>query len=365
MQWQKPNILIVDDNKTNIKLVESFLKRDGGYSYFSTTQPAEVQELCRNNPVDMVLLDIMMPKLDGYQVCEILKTDPATRQIPVIFLTAKHETESIVRGFQAGGVDYLIKPLNGLELLARMDTHMRLQRQEQELRELNATKDRFIAIIAEDLRSPITGLHGVLQMVDNNFDSLDKEQLHEYISMGHLAAESLDSLSANLIQWSSLHITELPLHPVELDLHELFASTIRSVQEESPQKEIAFQLNIDKGEFIQVDEPSLRLVALNLLRNAVAFSHHQGIVTVSATSNDLQWQITIQDNGIGIDADNQEKLFKLDQRFTRVGTSGEMGSGMGLLLCHELVTRNGGELSIQSELNKGTQVNITLPVTIN
>lgn len=362
MQRQKPTILIVDDNSTNIKLVEGFLRKDGRYSYISTTRSTEVTGLCRNHPVDMVLLDIIMPEMNGYEVCEALKEDRATRDIPVIFLTAMHDMESIVRGFQAGGVDYLVKPINGTELMARMTTHLSLREKERELRELNATKDRFIAIIAEDLRSPITGLRGVLQMVDNNFDTLNRDHLHEYISMAHLAAESLDSLSANLIQWSSLHITELPPHPVDLDLHELFATTIRTVQDENPQKEIAFQLDIEKGEFIHADEPSLHQVALNLLRNAAAFSHRGGEVRVSASRDEQQWRITIQDHGIGIDAENQKKLFKLDQRFSRVGTAGEMGSGMGLLLCHEIVTRIGGTISLQSELNQGTQVTLTLPV---
>ncbi len=361
MLQQKPTILIVDDHPTNIKLVEAFLKRDGRYNYLSTTQPTQVLELCRNQAVDMVLLDIMMPEMDGYEVCEALKENPDTREIPVIFLTAKHEPESIVTGFKAGGIDYLIKPLNGMELLVRMTTHLNLRRHQQQLRELNATKDRFISIIAEDLRSPITGLRGVLQMVDNNFDTLSKEQLHEYISMAHLAADSLDSLSANLIQWSSLHASELPLYPAQLDLHELFASAIRSAQEESPQKDIQFQLKVEEGSLITTDESSLRQVALNLLRNAVAFSHNRGEITIAATADDKEWTISISDNGIGIDAENQKRLFKLDQRFSRAGTAGETGSGMGLLLCQEILERNQGTITIQSELNRGTQATITLP----
>ncbi len=361
MLQQKPNILIVDDHPTNIKLVEGFLRQDGRYNYSSTTQPTEVLELCRDHAVDMVLLDIMMPAMDGYEVCEALKSNPDTKDIPVIFLSAKHEPESIVKGFKAGGVDYLIKPINGMELLVRITTHLSLRRHEQQLQELNATKDRFISIIAEDLRSPITGLRGVLQMIDNNFDTLNKEHLHEYISMSHLAADSLASLAENLIEWSSLHVNELPLHPTQLDLHELFASAIRSTQEEAPQKDIQFHLTIDEGTLITTDEPSLRQVALNLLRNAVAFSHQQGDVTISAEADDLACTISIIDNGIGIDAENQKKLFQLDQRFSRAGTAGEMGSSMGLLLCRELLERNHGTISIQSELNKGTQATITLP----
>lgn len=363
MQLPKSKILIVDDNTTNIKLVEGFLRHDGHYDYLSTTVPGEVEGLCATQGVDMVLLDIMMPDMDGYQVCEVLKQNPATRNIPVIFLTAKHGQENIVRGFNAGGVDYLTKPINAMELLARMSTHLRLRRQEQELIELNATKDRFIAIIAEDLRSPITGLHGVLQMVDNNFDQLSTDHLHEYLSMAHLAAEGLDSLATNLIRWSSLHHSELPLRPVELDLHLLFVDTIRQVQEESPQKKLHFEIGIAKGSFISIDETSLREVALNLLRNALAFSHHHGVVNINARRDDGHWEITIRDRGIGIDSDNLKKLFRLDQRFTRIGTDGEMGSGMGLLLCQELLARNGGTIVIASELNQGTEATITLPAT--
>ncbi|MDH5784093.1 MAG: hybrid sensor histidine kinase/response regulator [Chromatiales bacterium] len=365
MPQQKPLVLIVDDNETNVKLVEQFLMHDGRYDYLSTTNPTAVMEICRNTPVDMVLLDIMMPEMDGYQVCAQLKAQHATRDIPVIFLTAKHDMESIIKGFNTGGVDYLIKPINGMELMARMTTHLNLRRQEQELRALNATKDRFIAIIAEDLRSPITGLRGVLQMLASKFDTLSTDQIHDYIDMAHLAADSLDSLAENLIQWSAINDGNPPLSLHQLDLHALFSSAIQRVRAENLQKEIVFELDITEGSFAYADENALMLVALNLLRNAVAFSHHGGQVYIGAEESEGRWQIRIDDQGIGIAPEEQEKLFRLDTRFTRVGTSGEKGSGMGLLLCQEIMQRIGGTISLESQPDKGTHLKLSLPSRVS
>ncbi|NOR51166.1 MAG: response regulator, partial [Gammaproteobacteria bacterium] len=326
------------------------------------TSGAEALRICSEQRIDMVLLDIMMPEMDGYQVCEKLKQDPATRDIPIIFITAKHETESIVKGFEVGGIDYLLKPFNGMELLARIDTHMRLRFQELELKEAGAINERFIAIIADELRSPITALNGVLHMLANPSRLLDSEQQQDYIVQAALAAESLNAISSNLIQWSVLQIESIPLRPVDVDLHNLFAEAVNTVNAENPQKGIEYQINITEGQTCNTDESLLQRVAQIILTNAAAFSHKGGEVSISANQNSDGWQIIIEDHGVGMSAEEQQNLFKLDKHVVRTGTAGEIGSGMGLLLGKELMERLNGTITIESESGKGTQVLLNLPV---
>ncbi|MEN8170791.1 MAG: hybrid sensor histidine kinase/response regulator [Pseudomonadota bacterium] len=357
----QPTLLVVDDNSTNIKVVEKFISMDGKYRSVHATRGEEALRICSEQAIDMVLLDIMMPEMNGYEVCEKLKQDPATRDIPVIFITAKHEAEDIVHGFSVGGVDYLLKPFNGSELIARINTHMQLRLQERELKEANATKDRFITIIAEELRSPIKALNGVLHMLAHPPQQLDAVQQHDYIAQAALAAESLDVISSNLIQWSSLQIDSIPLRPVNVDLHNLFAEAANKVSAENPQKAIQYKIEIDEGQTCHADESSLQRVAQSILTNASAFSHTGGEVSVSASRQNDDWYITIKDQGVGISIEDQQNLFHLDKRITHSGTSGETGSGMGLLLCKELMKRIKGTITIQSEPGKGTQILLTLP----
>ena len=358
----QPTILVVDDNITNIKVAAGFISRDGKYQSVHATGGEEALRICSEQRIDMVLLDIMMPGMNGYQVCEKLKQDPTTRDIPVIFVSAKHEAEDIVRGFSVGGIDYLLKPFNGMELLARIDTHMRLRLQERELNEANAIKDRFISIIAEELRSPITALNGVLHMCANTSQPLDAEQQQYYIAQAALAAESLDAISSNLLQWSSLQIDTIPLRAVDIDLYNLFAVVANTINAENPQKAIQYQINIEEGQICHADESSLQRIAQQLLTNASAFSHKGGKVTISASQQDDSWHITIEDNGVGISTEDQQNLFQLDKRVIHTGTAGEIGSGMGLLLCKELMQRLNGTITIQSDYGKGTQILLTLPV---
>ncbi|MCK5336242.1 MAG: response regulator, partial [Gammaproteobacteria bacterium] len=200
---KQQTILTVDDNARNLDLLDGFLRK-GNYNIIRAENGEKALELSRNNDIDLVLLDIMMPGLDGYQVCEELKKMPEYASVPVIFLTAKHDVESMVKGFNVGAVDYLIKPINVEEFNARVNTHLRLRRKELELKQYDAAKNRFIANIAEDLLSPIESLRSVLKMLNDSSGTLEKELMQDYISLAYSASDCLDAISQNLKQWSAL-----------------------------------------------------------------------------------------------------------------------------------------------------------------
>src|SRR6266542_4756073 len=160
----KTRILVVDDITKNLQVVGTML-RNAGYEVMPTTSGAQALERVRVQVPDLILLDLMMPEMDGLEVCQRLKADPLTQQIPIIFLTASNEMEHLVKGFEAGAVDYVTKPFNAPELLARVRTHLELQQARQRLREMNDEKNEFMGIVAHDLRSPLGTIKGFAELL--------------------------------------------------------------------------------------------------------------------------------------------------------------------------------------------------------
>ena len=186
----KPLILIVDDIPKNLQVLSSILSFEG-YQISFASSGSQALNIIETSLPDLILLDIMMPIMDGYEVCKILKSNPRTKDIPIIFLTGKVEAEDIVHGLKIGAVDYITKPFNSAELLSRVHTHIELklsrdaivkynyelEESKKQLLELNASKDKFFSIIAHDLRSPFTGFIGLSQLLSEEYDSINKEEL--------------------------------------------------------------------------------------------------------------------------------------------------------------------------------------------
>src|ERR1035437_6045005 len=159
-----PNILIVDDVSTNLKILGAILK-NSGYKVRPVPHGILALQATEREKPDLILLDIMMPDMDGYEVCRRLKENPKFCDVPIIFISALSEPDDIVRALNTGGVDYITKPFRAEEVKARVATHLKLYKQSKELKELNATKDKFFSIIAHDLRGPLSGLIGLAELV--------------------------------------------------------------------------------------------------------------------------------------------------------------------------------------------------------
>lgn len=359
-----PNVLIVDDIPQNVQVVASLLK-DRNYRIAYAMDGKSAIENAQNNHFDLILLDIMMPEMNGFEVCEALKKDPRTAQIPIIFLTAKTDVDSIVKGFDTGGVDYVTKPFNAPELLARVDTHLRLYQTEQELRALNNSKDKFISIVAHELRSPFAGLKGVLEMLSDQFGSMDRDELQHYLSLARHTSASLHELLRSLLSWSSLQRDLLPYHPQTFDLLSAAEEVLYATQQDAAQKQVRVNLDIPEGNFVFADYEMTKTVLRNLVVNAIMFSHPESEIFIGVEQQEGGQICTwVRDHGVGIPSEHQAKLFRLDSQYKSLGTSGETGTGMGLLLCRELVEKNSGEIKLESIPGKGTTVYFTLPQSV-
>lgn len=361
-KMKQPTILIVDDYPSNISVLERFLVSKN-YRVLTAESGEIALGLCQDYDIDLVLLDIMMPGLDGYQVCERLKKVPATANIPVVFITAKVDVDSIVKGFNVGAVDYLTKPVNFEEVNARVEMQIKLRMQEKKLLQLDAAKNKFISIIAEDLRTPIVGLRSLLKEMDKSSNTIDPEIMLDYISSAYLAADYLDNISLKLKYWSALQNNDLPVTPRIIQISTIFDEIINQIQAKNKHKVITIINNIAPDQTTYFDEEYLRIIASNLLSNAVSYSHKESKVIISSEVSNVDDAvlITIRDTGVGIETERLESIFQLGRHERTVGTAGETGTGIGLVICRDLLMKSKGDIWIDSELNIGTQVTVRLP----
>lgn len=354
------NILIVDDIPNNIKVAANILQQQNYKLFFATTGKDALATVC-NTAFDLILLDVMMPEMDGFQVCAQLKQNPATKDIPVIFLTAKTDTDSIIKGFDLGAVDYVTKPFNGKELFARVKTHLALRHAQHTLQEVNATKDKFFSIIAHDLRSPFTALLGMTELLDEHFDSYSREQMKASIQKLRESSTQVFALLENLLTWSRLQRGLIECSPEELSLYPLVRQMEFLFRSGTEQKYIQIRNLIPEDAVVYADRRMLDTVLRNLLSNAIKFTAAEGTITMSAIPHSHMLDIAVADTGTGMNQEALGKIFRIDAKYSKAGTAGEQGTGLGLVLCKELVELNKGTIGAESVPGQGTVFTVTLP----
>jgi signal transduction histidine kinase len=375
------NILVVDDVPDNLQLLMGILS-DSGYEVRPASDGEFALQSAWASLPDLILLDIRMPDMDGYAVCERLKADERTRDIPVIFISGLHEVNDKVKGFALGGVDYITKPFQPEEVLARVQTHLTLRdlqknlqeeiiwhkQAEEELRELNqqlqeanASKDKFFSIIAHDLRGPFNSLIGLTEAIIDDFDLYGKDKIKAMISRLHTSSKRFYALLTNLLTWSQLQRGLMECEAETLSLADIAERNVRLFSSNADQKQVTLKNLVSKRMTVYADLKMIDTIMRNLISNALKFTEPGGTVTISAQQNENVVDISVSDTGIGIDQESIEKLFRIDVKYSQPGTADEEGSGLGLILCKELAEKNGGSIRVESEVEKGTTITFTLP----
>lgn len=362
----RPLILAVDDISRNLQLLGNLLDNDA-YRIAFATSGKETLELLDNISPDIILLDIMMPEMDGYEVCEKIKSNPATADIPIIFITGKAERDDLIKGFQAGAVDYVTKPFNSAELLSRVATHIelklsrdKLKKYNEDLEKLNASKNKFFSIIAHDLRSPFSGFLGLTQLMNEDLDTLNKGELQKIAENMHKAANKLYEFLENLLEWSRSQMNTLKIEFQDNKLFPMIDAIEQLSKEALVAKEIKFINSVSPSLSVNCDYHTLSTCFRNLITNAIKFTPNNGKITIASYEDDDSINVIITDTGVGIPKGNLDKLFEIDKKIVTAGTNKEKGSGLGLLLTKEFIEKNNGILKIESEVNKGTKAIITL-----
>ena len=360
-------ILAVDDIATNIMLLKAVLSR-AKYKIVTASGGNEALEKAAKESPDLILLDIMMPDMDGYEVIRHLKADPALQDIPVIFLTALHNPEDIVKGFKLGASDYVSKPFNHEELITRVSHHIYLaaaqrtiMRQRDELQATVDARDKMYSVIAHDLRSPIGTLKMVFNMLSIN---LTQEQIGEdnmeMITMGNNITESTFMLLDNLLKWTKSQIGRMNTVFQEVDISEVVVFASKMSDLVAQVKNIAVEYDIPSPITVPCDVDMVKTIMRNLMSNAIKYSNEGGRIVISVRETPTHAVISVRDFGTGISEEDLPKLLNPEIHYTTYGTKNEEGSGLGLQLVQDLTRRNGGELAIKSTLGEGSTFTFTI-----
>jgi len=362
-----PKILIIDDIAENIKVAANVLKKHNFNISYAKSGKAGI-ERAEKVRFDLILLDIMMPELDGFEVCRLLKKNQKTREIPVIFLTAKADEESLRRGFEAGGVDFITKPFKTTELLARVNTHIQLKfvqeqlsRTNEEIRLANENKDKLLSIIAHDLRNPFSVLITFSKLIMDSFDEFSREDILTYMQSFYDTSKQGFNLLDNLLKWSKSQTGKMEIIRERLDMNDLVEETVTLLNSQALNKNIKLTNNVRDNLFAFADTNMILTVLRNLISNAIKFTKKGGVVKIEGRKEHDQIVIDVIDNGVGIDEDDIPKIFRIDIKHSTSGTEGERGTGLGIILCKEFIEKNNGTLNIKSKLNEGSTFSFTLP----
>jgi len=353
-------ILIVDDNPENLGVLGSIIDESGYTPCFSTNGVEALRYVKEKHP-SLILLDIMMPDMNGFEVCRLIKQDPTLADIPIIFLTAKTEKDDVIAGLELGAVDYVTKPFSQKELLTRINTHLELQATKEKLRESLATKDKLFSIIGHDLSNIFFGLQGYAELLktDEEMQSDIETKKRDIQKLIQVANEGYDLLM-NLLNWSKSQTGKLRANPTTLVLKDAVYRNIELQHDQANSKNITISGVIDNNILIFVDANMFDTILRNLISNALKFTQEYGKIQITAEQvEDNLIEIVVSDTGIGIK--DIDKLFRIDIKARTHGTAGEKGNGLGLVLCKELIEKCDGTIEVNSEVGKGSKFFVRLP----
>ena len=362
-------ILIVDDVMSNVLLLKVLLTNEKFQIVTANNGRQALDQVEKEKP-DLVLLDVMMPDMSGFEVSQQLKANPETAEIPIIFLTALNSTADIVKGFQVGGNDFISKPFNKEELIIRVTHQISLiaakriiVAQTEELRRTIIGRDKLYSVIAHDLRSPMGSIKMVLNMLILNLpnDTIGDE-MYELLTMANQTTEDVFSLLDNLLKWTKSQIGKLKVVYQDVDIVEVTEGVIEIFSMVAGLKKI--KINLESPEHLEVhgDIDMIKTVIRNLVSNAIKFSTEDTEIMVTVMEEGDMAVVSVKDNGCGIDAENQKKLLHTDTHFSTFGTNNEEGSGLGLLLCQDFVIKNGGKLWFTSVKGEGSTFSFSVPL---
>lgn len=360
-------ILVVDDVMSNVLLLKILLTNEQ-FQVITCSNGNSCLELARTEHPDLILLDVMMPDISGFDTCSELRKDEETKDIPVIFLTALNNPADLVHGFQVGGNDFLTKPFNKEELVMRVMHQISLVAakriivsQNIELRRTISNRDKMYSVIAHDLRSPMASIRMVLNLLVNAIppETIGQE-LFDLIDKANRESEETHDLLDNLLKWTKSQTGRLNVVLQEFDLAEVVPGVVDIFVMIAETKHIKLNLNIEEGVEVNADKDMLKTVIRNFISNAIKFSNKNSTIDISVKNEAPMARISVRDHGVGISADRIATLFSDGK--TTYGTANEEGSGLGLQLCKDFAVKNGGDVEVTSIEGEGSTFSVLVPL---
>jgi two-component system sensor histidine kinase/response regulator len=372
-------ILIVDDVSKNIQILGNILSQEQ-FQIAYAQDGQQALDICKVQDFDLILLDIMMPKMDGYEVCEKLKKNPATSEIPIIFLTARADMDSIIKGFELGGQDYITKPFNASELLARVNNHLTIKRQRERLKLMNnhleeLVKDRtleletanhqlsvldqaksnFLSLISHEIRTPLNGVIGLTELLDQT--NIDDDQ-KEYISYLKEVSSRLVKFSDTAILITTLKINKnLPeILPVSVNLLVNDSIAEFKVCNNNSSMQIINNLPVETL-LIKADSDLIRMCFNIIIYNSAKFACNDPKIEISGITNEGITTLTFRDNGPGFSDNALSNLFEL---FSAGDIMHSEGTGLGLATAKLILDAHEGSISVKNTEDHGAEVTIKI-----
>ena len=391
-------ILVIDDNPTNLEILDYTLSV-AGYTVNTETKGANVIQRIHFSIPDLILLDILLPDINGLELCQRLKSDPVTESIPIIFMTALAATVDRVKGLNLGAVDYITKPFQREELLARVQTHLSLRQLSKTLevknqqlteltedlenkvaerttelkqalekeKELNQLKSRFITMASHEFRTPLAIISSSSGILQEFSDRLNEERKQEHLQTIQNTIKHITQILDDVLMINRAEGNKIELYLEAADIIDFCRYLIQETAANHSQYSINF--SVDLGEkitaeslIIQFDKKLLQQVITNLLNNAIKYSPNHNLVNFNLTKVDDQIIFKISDHGIGIPETDQVKLFESFHRASNVGNIA--GTGLGLSIVKQCVDLHRGRISVESQIGKGTTMTVSIPYLI-
>ena len=372
IDYSEYSILVVDDVISNVLLLKVLLAAQK-FNVITASNGMEAIDITKKQQPDLILLDVMMPGMSGFEVAQKLKNDPEVQHIPIIFLTALNSTADIVTGFKVGANDFISKPFNKEELVIRVNHQISLiaakriiLQKTEELKKTIQGRDKMYSVIAHDLRSPLGSIKMVLNMfVMTMSPEMIGEEQYEMLDSANKSTEELFNLLDNLLKWTKTQTGRLKVVFQDFELVKSISGVLEIFSLVSSSKNI--ELIFDSNEEINVrgDIDIVKTITRNLLSNAIKFSFSGSKIIIEVKKIDNMAVVSVKDFGKGISQEEQNKLFNSETHFSKYGTNNEEGSGLGLLLCKDFATKNRGDLWLQSEEGKGSTFFFSVPLKDN
>lgn len=360
-----PSILVVDDTPANLQMLADMLKRRG-YRARPVPSGRLALQAAKADPPDLILLDVNMPEMDGYEVCAELKKDQTLAAVPVIFISAYGETADKMRAFSAGGLDYITKPFHVEEVEARVAIHLQLRRQQRELesllakqRQLEDMRDSMVHMIVHDLRAPLTAVFNYLDLVREQEAGFIAPESMQNLDFAMKASRWMVQMVNVLLDASKIESGQMSLRRVECDVGDVVSDALDAIRSLADEKNVLYQSDHVRA---AVDRDAIARVVQNLVTNAVKLTPPGGDVHVSLQSKDNGLRVEVSDHGPGIAAEHHPKIFeKFGQLDTNVRQS-IPSSGLGLYFCKLAVEAHGGRIGVDSEVGQGSTFWFELPL---
>lgn len=357
---KRPEILIIDDSTEAIQFITSILGQRK-YLVRALTDGRHLFEILEEKIPDLILLDIVMPGIDGFEICRRLKQDENNRSVPVIFLTAMDDTDSIVRGFEVGAQDYISKSVNPEILLARVKTHIELKQRTDMLKEAYKEIMEFNYMISHDLKGPLWDIQKLAGYMEEAVASNNRDDMEELLNDINKKAGEASALIVKLSQLTKVSSTPLKIEAV--DISKLIKNIYEELVVNCHNRDIEF--NCSYMPIVFGDRILLTQVFINILSNAFKFTRDRkpAIITIEYKKKEMEHVFSIRDNGVGFDMKYSGKLFGM---FQRMHSQEEFeGTGAGLSIVKRIIERHNGRVWIEAEPNKGAALSFTLPIRVS